>query len=147
MATKVKRRNKSGLTKTSVREWVKQFVNLDANVKSLEKRRTEIRDRLSEVVEEFGFEDPNDGHQYYDLGEVVDGVNMIKRERRVTRSLDTEKAMELIKNRGIEEQVIEWRPVINEEALYAQVYEGKVGAEELDNLVVEKVNYAFKPVR
>jgi len=148
MATTVKRRNKPGLNTRTVREKVRQFVGLDAEAKVLEKRRKELRDDLVAVIEEYGYEDPNEGHSYFDLGdETVEGVTRIKRERRVSRSLDREKAMALITERGLESEVIQWQPVIDEDALYEQVYHGKIKPEEIDDLVVEKISYAFKPVR
>jgi len=142
----VQKRKKKGLNKAAVKEWVRQFVTLDSELKDIERRKKDLRNRLSEVVEEHGQPDEN-GHQFFDLGEAVEGYHLLKRECRRTVRLDTEKTMALLEERGLVDAVVSWQPVIDEDALYAQVYEGTVTAEEIEALTTESVNYAFKPVK
>lgn len=142
----VQKRKKKGVNKAAVKEWVRQFVDIDSQVKDLERRKTELKERLSEVVEVHGKQD-DQGHQFYDLGESIEGYHLIKRECRRSVTLDSEKAMALLRERDLVDEVVSWQPVIDEDALYAQVYQGNITPEEIEALTNESVNYAFKPVK
>jgi len=139
-----RRKSKPGLSE--IKEWFSQWATLDTEEKRLARRKKELRDRLMATLEEHGRE-TEEGHTFLDLPEPVGGFNAIKRESRRSYTLDAEAALALAQERGIEDEVVEYIPTIDETALMAQVYNGTVTPEEVDALYTEKVTYAFKPVK
>jgi hypothetical protein len=73
----------------------------------------------------------------------------VKRERRVSVTLDAEKAEELAIAKGIRDRVFKevTTEVLDQDELYVLNQEGILSDEELDSLFVETESFAFKPIR
>lgn len=109
---------------------------------------------LMEYLEVNGEEDI-DGHRTVHLPEpppfvqykggkpVAKVVTAIKRQKRVGRTLDSEKTMALLKEKGLLDQCTEVVLEINEEAVLGAVYTGDITDAEIDALYEERITYAF----
>lgn len=70
-------------------------------------------------------------------------IGSIKRLRRSSQVLDTNKAMDLITSKGLLEQCTTTEVVLNEDALLAAAFEGKISDAELQALYSEVEQFAF----
>jgi hypothetical protein len=70
-------------------------------------------------------------------------IKAIKRERRVSQILDTDAAMALVKEKGLEAECIEMVPVLNEDALLAAAFGDKITDDEMKALYEDKESFAF----
>jgi len=121
---------------------VREYIKLKATMESLETRQKELREKLFEKIDENGFEDDK-GNVILELGATVEEVIRLEKQRRVTRKIDETKADEVIAEKGIGLEVYEMKRVINEDALMAAHYEGKISEEEIDEMFPAKVVWAL----
>jgi 16S rRNA A1518/A1519 N6-dimethyltransferase RsmA/KsgA/DIM1 with predicted DNA glycosylase/AP lyase activity len=108
----------------------------------MEARSRELREALFAKIDAEGYEDDK-GNITLELDSAVEEVTRIEKQRRVTRKLDESIAEELIKERGIEDAVYKTIRVIDEDALMAQMYEGHISEEDIDQMFPSKVVWAL----
>ena len=116
----------------------KQFLQLKEQIKFLEERQKEIKKRLQEAVVELGETDGR-GHITLELDEDIKITN----QRRETRTLNEELAETILKEKNIYEECVKMVPVLQQDAIMAQVYKGTLTEQEIDELFPAKVTYAF----
>lgn len=99
-----------------------------------------LKKMLSEAVDKQGTADDK-GHLWLDAGPYD-----LKRERRVSKSLDSKAAMKWLEEQGgdIYDDVVEQVPTVNEDRLLALAWETPELAEEVGSLFKEKEIWAFK---
>ena len=116
----------------------KQFLQLKEQIKFLEERQKEIKKRLQEAVVELGETDGR-GHITLELDEDIKITN----QRRESRTLNEELAETILKEKNIYEECVKMVPVLQQDAIMAQVYKGTLTEQEIDELFPAKVTYAF----
>lgn len=67
----------------------------------------------------------------------------LKRERRVSQSLDMDAAIVILTQKGLAERCIKPVPTIAEDEVMAALYEGKLTEEDVDTMFPKKVTWAF----
>lgn len=122
----------------------RQFVFLKGKIDDYTKEQSVIKTELSTIVDEQGEVDDK-GHIWYQLPEEVGGYRAIKRERRVSQTLDLEEAERILKEKGLETRCFTMMPVLNEDAVMSCLYEGLLTEEEIDKMYPKKVSWAFVP--
>lgn len=122
---------------------VREFIRLKETIDSLDKRQKELRDQLMAVLDEDGYEDEK-GNVLYEFDTPVDGVVRLEKQRRTTRKLDEVKAEEIIETNKLGEDVYKMVRVIDEDALMAAFYDGKLTEEELDEMFPVNVVWALR---
>jgi hypothetical protein len=125
---------------------VSEYAKLKASMEVLETRSKQLREKLFQHLDTEGFEDEK-GNIQLDLINPVDGVLRIEKQRRATRKLDEATAETLIDNLGLSDEVYEMKRVINEDALMAAFYEGKITEEQLDEMFPVSVIWALRTVK
>lgn len=122
---------------------VREFVRLKETLDALEKRSKELREKLMAVIDEDGLPDAN-GNIVYEFDAPIDGVVRIEKQRRASRKLDEEKAEEVIESAGIADDVYKMVRVIDEDALMASFYDGKITEEQIDEMFPTTVVWALR---
>lgn len=147
MASKIIRRRGIAL---NVRQLVRQWLLADDAQKEFSGQATKMKDQLKDILAEDGEADEN-GHRWIDFSDdPVEGrIEAIKRERRVSRTLDLAKAERFLKDKGWWETCTETvtQVVINEDAILARSFQGDMTEEELEALYIVTETFAFVPKR
>ena len=153
-ASKVNRRKPPGPEKpvraAGIREWIKQFLTLKAEVETLEQRRNDLKERCRSVVNEQGAEDDK-GSLFleFDPPIKVGAVTCtgIKNERRITTVIDEESATEFFERLGLLKKVQTTVVVLDQDKIMALLYKGEITEADLDKHVFQKnETWAFKPL-
>ena len=122
---------------------VREYVRLKETVDALDKRSKELREKLMAVIDEDGLPDSN-GNIVYEFNAPIDGVVRLEKQRRASRKLDEQKAEEVIEAAGIGEDVYKMVRVIDEDALMASFYEGKITEDQIDEMFPTTVVWALR---
>ena len=83
---------------------VREYVLVKQNLDSLEKRASDLREKLFSKIELSGEEDDK-GNMFLELEQAVEGVFRVEKQRRVSRKLDELRAEEIITERNLEDEL------------------------------------------
>lgn len=126
-------------------EEARQYVTLKDSHSELGSRIKDLRDRIISRVKDTGVEIEG-GHQFLalpdDVAEAI-GLKGFKREKRVSQSFRKDELMEMLKEKGLYKEVTKVVRVLDEDALSAAVFEGRISEAELNAVVDEKVTWAL----
>jgi hypothetical protein len=137
---------------TQIRQWLQQFLVLKSEAAELTSRQNEVKDRLKAEIERQGYSDDM-GHRYIDLEEPVDGVATLKREKRVSSTMNHERTEALLRKKNLWESCTTTVVVIDEDkilrALYEEDAKGKplLRQEDVDSMFDQTITFAFIPMR
>lgn len=121
---------------------VRHYRFIKDTMKSLTQDANKLRDELAQVVERYG-ESDGDGHVWVDLGDEVEGVSALKRERRVTTRLDEDEAERRLAAAGLTQRCIKMVPVVDQDEVMAALYEGLLTEDDIDAMFPKTVSWAF----
>lgn len=124
------------------KEQVRQYVVVKDEVKFLSDREYEIKQRVIESLKEFGEEDSR-GHIIVEVNDEKTGINSVVHQKRISKSLDMDKAETILTSKGIKDRCIKMVPTINEDEIMAAYYEGLITEQEVDEMFPAKVTYAL----
>jgi hypothetical protein len=130
-------------TDTLVRE-TRSFLRVKNTADMLKKEADQIRDRLAEIVMSTGEADEN-GSVWLDLPDEIEGIVALKRERRVSQSLDADEAERILESKGLAARCYKTIPVLDEDEVMAALYEGLLTEADIDTMFPKKVSWAFVP--
>lgn len=88
-------------------------------------------------------DEPQDFTSYKNGKPVIKSILGVERRERKTNTLDQERAMALIKKKGLSDECTETIVVLNEDALLAANFRGDITDKELAALYSESTSYAF----
>lgn len=142
----VVRREVGTFDSTSVLAIVREYSGVRQQGDLIKAREAELKKRLSSIVEEFGEADEK-GHLWLPLAESTGGYVSLQRQRRVSRTLDGEKAARILAGAGISDKCYRMEPVLDQDAVMAALYEGELTDDQIDEMWPQKISYAFVPVR
>lgn len=125
---------------------VREFLGLRSRVEDLTAQRDALKSELSDIVDTDGEPDEK-GSLYIQLPEEVDGYTALKRQRKVSQSLDADVAATLLKEKGLFDRCYVMEPVLKEDEVMACLYDGLLSEEEIDIMFPKRVSYAFVPVK
>lgn len=132
---------------------IRQLAILEQNAALLGRRKKELRDRLEAITLLEGVPDEKD-HLWLQFPDgPISGYTALKIERRVSTPLDAEKAEEILRSIVVDmdgpvtlwDECIEFVPQLNEDAVMAAHYEGRITAEQIDEMYPKHVTDAFVP--
>jgi hypothetical protein len=127
---------------TSVQEIVRQYVGLKDHVDLIVKRQNEVKQRLVAVIDSDGVTDER-GHISFPINDDSTGIKAITKQRRVSKSLDIDAAEDILAKKGLKDLCIKMMPMLDEDAIMAAFYEGRLTEEDIDTMFPAKVSYAF----
>lgn len=122
------------------------FVKLKHQIDDLTKMQSEIKTRLTEVLEKYGEVDDK-GHIWYDLPDAVDGYKGMQRQRRVSQKLDMDAAQDILDNLGLSDRCVKMVPSLDEDEVMACLYEGLLTEDQVDAMFPKTITWAFIPVK
>lgn len=140
----IEKPSRSVSTEDGVLGKVRNFVFLKNKIDDATKELTKVKSYLSDLVDTDGEADDK-GHLWYQLPEEVDGYVSLKRERRVSQSLDLDEAERILKEKGLDSRCFVTMPVLNEDEVMACLYEGLLTEEDVDTMFPKKITWAFIP--
>lgn len=121
---------------------VREYIRIKSSMELLESRQKELREKLFSQIDTDGYEDDK-GNLQLELDEPIDEVIRLEKQRRTTRKIDEFKAEEVITAKQLEDTVYKTVRVVDEDALMAAYYEGKISEEELEEMFPAKVTWAL----
>jgi hypothetical protein len=121
---------------------VQQFVALKDQSSQLTSRQNEIKKRLQQVLKTEGTENDK-GHLVLEINDEVSGVESIVNQKRVSKSLDLDVAEKILLEKNLFEQCVVFTPELDESAIMAAFYEGKLTEEDIDAMFPSEVTWAF----
>jgi hypothetical protein len=125
---------------------VREYAKLKASMDILETRQKELREKLFTVLDSDGFEDDK-GNLQFELSVAIEGIVRLEKQRRTSRKLNELVADEIIESASLSDEVYEMKRVINEDALMAAYYEGKLTEEQLDEMFPTTVTWALRTLK
>lgn len=149
MATRVTRRPGAPDWLSEVTRKAAQWAQLRATEKTTKQRVEILKGDLKTLVRTYGEADEN-GHVNITLPVPIESGNEtytgLKAERHVSTSLDEDKVEEILKEKGLFDQVQSQEVItyIDQDKLYALQQQGFISEEELDSMWVENETYHFK---
>jgi hypothetical protein len=120
----------------------KQYIFFKKQVEYFESELKLLKEKIFEVVDTKGEVDGN-GNIFVELPNEIDGVTMLQKQRRVSRKIDPQMADNLIVSKGLETELYKTIQIIDEDALMAALYEGKLTEEEVDLMYPQKIVWAL----
>lgn len=121
---------------------VREYIRIKSSMELLESRQKELREKLFSQIDVDGYEDDK-GNVQLELDEPVDEIVRLEKQRRTSRKIDEFKAEEVITAKQLEDTVYKTVRVVDEDALMAAYYEGKISEEELEEMFPAKVTWAL----
>jgi len=125
-----------------LRTSLRQYLSLKGEVELLTNRVNTLKTRLTEHVESNG-ETTEKGHLTLSVEDPIKGEITLTKQRKVFKNLDITVAEKLLEERGIKEQCIKMIPTLDDSAIMAAFYEGKLSEADIDSMFPEKITYAF----
>jgi hypothetical protein len=139
---RVKQEEPRNTEETDLIARAKKYAFLKSQLDYLEKEQKALRTDLFSTIEEQGEEDSK-GNLVLELPEEVDGYVSVMKQRRVSRKVNEEIAFQIIEELGLEEELIETKKVINEDALMAALYADKLTEEQIEEMYPQSVVWAL----
>jgi len=120
----------------------KQYIFFKKQVEYFETELKSLREKIFEVVDAKGEVDGS-GNLFVELSTEIDGVTVLQKQKRVSRKIDPQMADNLIVSKGLENELYKTVQMIDEDALMAALYEGKLTEEEVDLMYPQKIVWAL----
>jgi hypothetical protein len=120
----------------------KQYVFVKKQVEFFETELKRLKEKIFEHMDSEGEVDGS-GNLFVELDNEIEGVKTFQKQRRVSRKINPEMADNVIMSKGLESELYKTIQVIDEDALMAALYEGKLTEEEIELMYPEKVIWAL----
>jgi len=145
---KPKRRRVVKRTTIDVRTAVRQWLLATDAVERFSKDVTTHRGMIMDALVEQGTVDDKGSYWIRFPDDPVEGrVKGVKRERRVSRTLDVEAAEEFLRDKALYNDCTETIVVLSEEKILDKNFKGEITDEDLDKLYTVKETWALIPDR
>lgn len=120
----------------------RQYIFVKKQVDYFDSQLKSLKEKIFEHVDSAGEVDGS-GNLFVELPDEIEGIRTIQKQRRVTRKIDELAAEELIAEKGLEDELYKTIRVVDEDALMAALYEGKLTEEEIDKMYPQKIVWAL----
>jgi hypothetical protein len=125
-----------------LRQEIRQYVALKDEVTSIEARVATLRKRILTAVEDLG-ETNEKGSLVLPINDSASNTASVVKQRRVSKVFDEDKADNLLKEKGLFESVTKTVTILDQDAVMAAYYDGKLTDEDIESMFPEKVSWAL----
>jgi len=130
------------MTLEEIKDYVRQNVVLKGRLEEITALQSEVKAALKEGIEELGEADDR-GHIVVEVNDEDSGIKRVMQQRRVSKSLDITVAEDILTERGIHDSCVIMVPVLDEDAIMAAYYDGKITEDDIDRMFPSKVTWAL----
>lgn len=130
------------MTLETIKSTLRQYLALKGEADLLTNRVNDLKKILTEDVEQFG-EVTTNGHYNLVVEDSIKGEVKLTKQRRVSNNLDEAAAEQLLNERGIYEQCTKTITVLDDAAIMAAHYQGKLSEADIDSMFPQKITWAF----
>jgi len=128
----------------ALREEVSAYYALRQQAALLNEEVETRKTRIKAAVQKYGETDPETGSLYLKLGDPLhNGIAELKNQCAVSNRMNEPMAEEILSNKGLWEEMIEWVAVPDEGRIRAAFYDNKISQDELDRMFPTRVTYSF----
>jgi hypothetical protein len=120
----------------------KQYSFVKQQLEYWETQQKELKAKLFEQLDAVG-EPDSSGNIVIELPEEIDGAVAVVKQRRVSRKINEERAFELIDQKGLRDQLIVTKEVVDEDALMAALYSDDLTEEEIEEMYPQQIIWAL----
>jgi hypothetical protein len=120
----------------------KQYSFVKQQLEYWETQQKELKTKLFEQLDANG-EPDSSGNIVIELPEEIDGAVAVVKQRRVSRKINEERAFELIEEKGLREQLIITKEIVDEDALMAALYSDELTEEEIEEMYPQQIIWAL----
>jgi len=146
MANRIEEEPREFADPNDIKTQITEYVRLKASIDALDSRAKELRDHIFSEIDINGYEDDKGNYQL-DLDTPIDGVLRLEKQRRTTRKLDELKAEAILTELGLKDELYVMVPKLDEDALMAAHWDGKVSEEQLDEMFPVTVTWALRTLK
>lgn len=122
---------------------VLEYQGLKEQIDDLEKRAKVLRDSLMESAKILGEADDK-GHLWMELDDEINGVSAVLAERRVSQSLNEERAQEVLERLGLTDRCTKTVRVVDQDEVMACRYNDLLTDEDLFEMFDQKITWALR---
>ena len=122
-----------------------EYRKLSAAAQGFGERADLIKQWLKGQAQEAGVEDEK-GSRFLALAEPVDGMRTLKAEKRTSHVLDANMAEFILKKKKLLKACQRTITILDEDAVLALIFEGKISKAEENEMYTERVTWAFIPM-
>lgn len=119
---------------------LQEFVALKNDERALKARLEESRKKVLPLLQEADAD--SDGHRVVELSEEWEGVRGVRYQRSVSTSLDPEAAERILKAKGLWEKCAPPTPKVDDDAVYAALYNDELTEADIDAIYPAKERFA-----
>lgn len=120
----------------------REYAFAKKQVEYFEQKIKELRDKLFAKIEDSGEVDDK-GNVILELSDDIEEFSLLTKQRRVSRKINEEVAMEMIEAKGLRDQLVKTIEVIDEDALMAALYNDELTEEEIDEMYPQTIIWAL----
>lgn len=126
----------------TIKRELQQYVTLKDEAEAITERVTTIKKRLTAYIEDLG--EPNEkGSIVLPVEDERTNTRAIVKQRRVSKQFDEETANDLLKSKGLFDTCTTTVTMLDQDAVMAAYYEGKLTDSDIDTMFPEKVTWAL----
>lgn len=124
---------------------LQEFIALKNDEKALKARLEESRKKVLPLLQEADAD--SDGHRVVELSEEWEGVRGVRYQRSVSTALDPEAAERILKAKGLWEKCAPPTPKVDDDAVYAALYNDELTEADIDAIYPAKERFAVVLVK
>ncbi len=120
---------------------VTEYVHLRGQEKDIAARKSVLRENIMKHIVEKGEYD-SDGNLFIELPKGLD-ASLIKNQRRSSRGVDNDAAMEILEALGVKDEAFVLVPELDTDYVWKLKFEGKLSDDDLDRIFPVKESFAL----
>jgi hypothetical protein len=125
-----------------IKRELQQYVSLKDEVTSIEGRVNTLKKRILSYVEDLGSANEK-GSLVLPLNDEVTGTTSVVKQRRVSKMFDESAAESLLKSKDLFETCTKTIVTLDQDAVMAAYYDGKLTDADIETMFPEKVTWAL----